>query len=194
MSDQPALKIIDGRRRRTERSRAAIVTATLNLIDQGNFSPTAREIAEEAGVGQRSFFRHFEDMEALMDAIDQQMREYYEPLFDRSFEGGTLAQRIEDIVIMRSEAYERLKNFIMVTQAQLWRSKVLQKNYARNQKGLRAHLENWLPELKQMPKEDCEAAHAMASFETWHRLRQHQNLNISVARDTVITALTKILS
>jgi len=193
MSEQPELKIVDGRRKRSERSRAAIITATLNLIDNGNYVPTARQIAEEAGIGLRSFFRHFEDMEALMDTIDQQMREFYEPLFVRPFKDGTLEERIEDIVIDRSEAYERLKKLMMTSQAQLWRSKVVQKNYARNQKGLRQHLEKWLPELKAQKPANREAAHAAASFENWHRLRQHQGLNLSDARMAMIVTITRLL-
>ena len=194
MSNQPELKIIDGRRRRSERSRDAIITATLNLIDNGNFAPTARQIAEEAGIGLRSFFRHFDDMEALMDTIDQHMRGYYEPLFVRPFKDGTLEERIEDIVIDRSEAYERLKKLMMTSQAQLWRSEVVQKNYARNQKGLRKHLEKWLPELKSQNPANREAAHAAASFENWHRLRQHQGLNLSDARMAMIVAITSLLT
>ena len=194
MSKQPELKIIDGRRMRSERSRAAIITATLNLIDNGNFVPTARQIAEEAGIGLRSFFRHFDDMEALMDTIDQHMRGYYEPLFVRPFKDGTLEERIEDIVIDRSEAYERLKKIMMTSQAQLWRSEVVQKNYARNQKGLRKHLEKWLPELKSQNPANREAAHAAASFENWHRLRQHQGLNLSDARKAMIVAITSLLT
>ena len=194
MSKQPELKIIDGRRKRSERSRAAIITATLNLIDNGNFAPTARQIAEEAGIGLRSFFRHFDDMEALMDTIDQHMRGYYEPLFVRPFKDGTLEERIEDIVIDRSEAYERLKKLMMTSQAQLWRSEVMQKNYARNQKGLRKHLEKWLPELKSQNPANREAAHAAASFENWHRLRQHQGLNLSDARMAMIVAITSLLT
>lgn len=194
MSKQPELKIIDGRRKRSERSRAAIITATLNLIDNGNFVPTARQIAEEAGIGLRSFFRHFDDMEALMDTIDQHMRGYYEPLFVRPFKDGTLEERIEDIVIDRSEAYERLKKLMMTSQAQLWRSEVMQKNYARNQKGLRKHLEKWLPELKSQNPANREAAHAAASFENWHRLRQHQGLNLSDARMAMIVAITSLLT
>ena len=193
MSKQPELKIIDGRRKRSERSRAAIITATLNLIDNGNFAPTARQIAEEAGIGLRSFFRHFEDMEALMDTIDQQMREFYEPLFVRPFKDGTLEERIEDIVIDRSEAYERLKKLMMTSQAQLWRSKVVQKNYARNQRRLRKHLEKLLPELETLPSAQREAAHAAASFENWHRLREHQGLNINEARMAIIVAITRLL-
>ena len=194
MSKQPELKIIDGRRKRSERSRAAIITATLNLIDNGNFVPTARQIAEEAGIGLRSFFRHFDDMEALMDTIDQHMRGYYEPLFVRPFKDGTLEERIEDIVIDRSEAYERLKKLMMTSQAQLWRSEVMQKNYARNQKGLRKHLEKWLPELKSQNPAKREAAHAAASFENWHRLRQHQALNLSDARMAMIVGITSLLT
>ena len=194
MSKQPELKIIDGRRMRSERSRAAIITATLNLIDNGNFVPTARQIAEEAGIGLRSFFRHFDDMEALMDTIDQHMRGYYEPLFVRPFKDGTLEERIEDIVIDRSEAYERLKKLMMTSQAQLWRSEVMQKNYARNQKGLRKHLEKWLPELKSQNPANREAAHAAASFENWHRLRQHQGLNLSDARMAMIVGITSLLT
>lgn len=194
MSKEPELKIIDGRRKRSERSRAAIITATLNLIDNGNFAPTARQIAEEAGIGLRSFFRHFDDMEALMDTIDQHMRGYYEPLFVRPFKDGTLEERIEDIVIDRSEAYERLKKLMMTSQAQLWRSEVVQKNYARNQKGLRKHLEKWLPELKSQNPANREAAHAAASFENWHRLRQHQGLNLSDARMAMIVAITSLLT
>ena len=194
MSKQPEFKIIDGRRMRSERSRAAIITATLNLIDNGNFVPTARQIAEEAGIGLRSFFRHFDDMEALMDTIDQHMRGYYEPLFVRPFKDGTLEERIEDIVIDRSEAYERLKKLMMTSQAQLWRSEVMQKNYARNQKGLRKHLEKWLPELKSQNPANREAAHAAASFENWHRLRQHQGLNLSDARKAMIVAIISLLT
>ena len=194
MSKPPELKIIDGRRKRSERSRAAIITATLNLIDNGNFVPTARQIAEEAGIGLRSFFRHFDDMEALMDTIDQHMRGYYEPLFVRPFKDGTLEERIEDIVIDRSEAYERLKKLMMTSQAQLWRSEVMQKNYARNQKGLRKHLEKWLPELKSQNPANREAAHAAASFENWHRLRQHQGLNLSDARMAMIVGITSLLT
>ncbi|CAI8189250.1 MAG: HTH-type transcriptional repressor FabR [Alphaproteobacteria bacterium] len=193
MSKKPDLRIVDGRRQRSERSRAAIITAALNLIDNGNFAPTAREIAEEAGIGLRSFFRHFDDMEALMETIDQHMREFYESLFVRPFKSGTLEERIEDIIIDRSEAYERLKKLMMTSQAQLWRSKVVQKNYARNQKGLRKHLDKWLPELAKLPAAHREAVHAAASFENWHRLRQHQKLNISDARMAMMVAIKSLL-
>ena len=65
-------QLSDGRRRRTERSRQAMIDAALSLILGGNFAPTAKQISEEANVGIRSFFRQFEDMEELFAAVDEQ--------------------------------------------------------------------------------------------------------------------------
>jgi AcrR family transcriptional regulator len=193
MSEKPNLKIIDGRRQRSERSRAAIITATLSLINGGNLAPTARQIAEEAGIGLRSFFRHFEDMDALLDAVDAHIRQYYEPLFSQPLADGPLEVRLENVVIARTEAYEHLKTLMLTSHAQLWRSDALRKNYARNQKNLRKHLETCLPEIMHLPVAQSEAAHAMASFELWHRLREHQKLNISDARMAMIETLTRLL-
>ena len=53
---------LDGRRQRSARSRAAIIEASFELMQEGVLAPTAQQIAERAGVGIRSFFRHFEDM------------------------------------------------------------------------------------------------------------------------------------
>ena len=41
MSKPAEIATIDGRRQRSERSRAAIITATLTLLDGGNLLPTA---------------------------------------------------------------------------------------------------------------------------------------------------------
>ena len=56
---------VDGRRLRSERSVRAIIEAALALQAEGMLVPTAQQISDRAGVGIRSFFRHFEDMESL---------------------------------------------------------------------------------------------------------------------------------
>ena len=57
---------IDGRRLRSGRSRQLIIESMLQLIKDGNLAPTAKQVANHAKVGIRSVFRHFEDMEALI--------------------------------------------------------------------------------------------------------------------------------
>ena len=194
MSNPIEIATVDGRRQRSERSRAAIITATLNLLDGGNLSPTAKQIAEEAGVGLRSFFRHFEDMDTLLNEIDNHLRDDYERLFQKPISDGSIEDRMADFIITRSVAYERLKKIMLSTQAHLWRSEAVRTNYGRNQKAMRKHFEKCVPELKSLPGNKREAAHAAASFELWHRLRHHQKLNLSEARDAVLSILRGLLS
>ena len=56
---------VDGRRRRSVRSRQRIVEALLGLIRDGEMHPSAAQVAQKAGVSLRTVFRHFEDMESL---------------------------------------------------------------------------------------------------------------------------------
>ena len=62
----------DGRRERAGRTRQAIIDAAGGMIVEGILAPTAQQIADRAGVGIRSFFRHFLDMESLFLAVDGQ--------------------------------------------------------------------------------------------------------------------------
>lgn len=185
-------EIVDGRRLRSERSRLAIIDAALALQEEGVLVPTAQQISERAGVGIRSFFRHFEDMESLFEAADEYIRDSYEVLFLGGDRAGSPAERIEHAVERHAEAYEKVRNIVLGAQAQLWRYHVLRDNYARNQRGLRKDLNDWLPELNTLPRDKREAVDAIASFEMWHRLREHQGLSKKVSIK-IVTDLLKVL-
>jgi AcrR family transcriptional regulator len=60
---------VDGRRERTKRTRAAIVTALTELLDEGRIEPPASEIAERASVALRSIGQHFASREELLLAV-----------------------------------------------------------------------------------------------------------------------------
>jgi len=183
----------DGRRQRSERSRKAMIQAALDLIEEGQLVPTAQLIAERSGIGIRSFFRHFPDMEALFAAVDAEIRQSYEQLFIGGDREGSLQERILHAVERRSEGYEVEKNIMLSTQAQAWRYEILRKNYARSQRGLRKDLDNWLPELVDLDAVTREAVDAIASFETWHRLRVHQGLSKKAAMEVVVSLLTTLV-
>ena len=170
-------KAVDGRRLRSERTRLAIINAALALQKEGFLVPTAQQISDRAGVLIRTFFRHFEDMEALFKAADSQFREFYEALFLGGDREGTFEERLDRIVGRRADAFEEVWNFALGTQAQLWRYETLRENYSRYQRGLRQNLQDWLPELGTLTYDDRETVDAMTSFEMWHRLRSHQGLS-----------------
>ena len=194
MADGISVVSVDGRRQRGERTRQAIIEAALSLQEEGVLVPTAQQISDRAGVLIRSFFRHFEDMETLFKAADDQLRDSYEALFIGGDRDGFLEERVNRAVERRSAAFEKLKNLFLGTKAQLWRYEMLRKNYARNQRGLRKDLEAWLPELTGLPEVERESIHAIASFEMWNRLRSEQGLSetasISVVKSTLISLLS----
>ena len=166
-----------GRRARSEPRKLEIFAATLALMEVGKLIPPAQHIADWGGGAIRSFFRHFEDMETLFATIDEQIRDSTEALFLGGDRDGTLEERILHAIERYGEGYEKQRNMILSTSAQLWRSETLSRNYARYQRGLRKDLDDWLPELKQLARSQREAVDAIASFEMWHRLRYHQGLS-----------------
>jgi len=184
---------VDGRRLRSERSRMAVVDAALALQEEGILVPTAQQISDRSGVGIRTFFRHFEDMEALFEAADAHIRDSYEALFLGGDREGTLEERIENAVARRGMAYEKVRNLVLGAKAQLWRYEVLRKNYARNIRALRKDIEDWLPELKSLSRSKREAVESIASFEVWNRLREHQGQSEKTASDIVSGLLKDLL-
>jgi TetR/AcrR family transcriptional regulator, regulator of autoinduction and epiphytic fitness len=65
----------DGRRERSARTHKAIVASLIDLIEEGNVSPTAGQIARRASVAVRSIRQHFPSREDLfVAAVDEHAR------------------------------------------------------------------------------------------------------------------------
>ena len=187
-------QISDGRRQRTERSRKAMIDAALALIQDGNFAPTAREISERAGVGIRSFFRQFEDMDSLFLAVDAQISEsVVDSFLNRGEREGTVKERLESLVTTYTDAFERHRNLLVATKSLRWRSKVLKENYARYQELSLKNKETWIPEFKSLSPQDRHLADAYLSFEMWHRIREIQEMSLLDARSLILTMLRKLI-
>ncbi|WP_313407295.1 TetR/AcrR family transcriptional regulator [Aeromicrobium sp.] len=76
----------DGRMQRSERTRALIVQAHVDLLREGVLKPTAALIAERAGVSRRTLWSNFRDMESLLGStvdhwfrLDDELREEIDP-------------------------------------------------------------------------------------------------------------------
>jgi TetR/AcrR family transcriptional regulator, regulator of autoinduction and epiphytic fitness len=65
---------VDGRRARGLRTRDAIVGALMDLVAEGDLSPTAQRIADRAGVSVRSVYQHFADVEGLFQETAERTR------------------------------------------------------------------------------------------------------------------------
>jgi AcrR family transcriptional regulator len=185
---------LDGRRLRSERSKQAIIDAVADMIDEGNLIPTAQQASDRAGVGIRTVFRHFSDMETLFTIADEQRRAYFENLFKGGDRSGSLAERVEKIVDFRGDKYDRVSNVARSALAQRWRYSTLHQNYARYQRALRLDLEDWLPEAKTLGAAKITALEGLLSFEFWDRLRDHQNLNVNEAKSAIVDTIRALFN
>lgn len=185
----------DGRRLRSERSRKSMIDAALELIEEGNFAPTAKQISARAGVGIRSFFRQFEDMDQFFAAVDEHtVGSFWESFLHEGDREGELPERLDSILATYAKAFEEHRSLLLATKSLRGSSRVLKANYERYQQISRANKERWLPEISQLPSDERELADAYLSFEMWHRLRDIQGLSCSAAQAVILKALTRLLS
>ena len=184
----------DGRRQRSERSQTAIIAAALALMEEGTLVPTAQQVADRAGVGIRSFFRHFADMDSLFLAVDASLLDSYEALFRGDDRSGPVGQSTVRAIDLYGNAFDKLSQIVLCTKALLWRFPKLRENYAWHQKRLRKELELWLPEVAELSRDRREAVHAVASFEMWNRLREQQGLSQKASGEIVAQRVLNLIS
>jgi len=184
--------ILDGRLRRSERSREAIVQALLELVGSGALQPTAQQVAEAAGVGIRSVFRHFADMDSLFAEMDARLQAEALPILRANPIEGSLERRARALAERRVNFFERIAPYKRSATVQRWRSPFLQKQHAVLVRALRADLVRWLPELERAPADLVEALDLALSFEAWDRLRSDQRLGRERARDALVHAVLAV--
>jgi AcrR family transcriptional regulator len=167
----------DGRTQRSERSREAIVQALLTLVGQGVMRPTAQQVAEGAGVGIRSVFRHFSDMDTLYDEMNTRVRATVLPLLEEKPPEGDLPSRARALAGQRADLFERIAPYKRAGNLQSWRSSFIQKEHARLMRELRADLLRRLPELESASEALQDALECATSFEAWNQLRGDRKLS-----------------
>ncbi len=87
-----AIESADGRVRRGAQNRDRILDALYALIGEGELQPTAEQVARRAGVGERTVFRHFEDMETLHAELSGRLRREVAPLLEGRRPEGSLRE------------------------------------------------------------------------------------------------------
>jgi len=117
-----ATSLTDGRSARAARTRDAVVEALLSLLDDGNFRPTARQVAERAGVSLRSVYVHFDDLEDLFSAAAHRHFERVRDLIERIPEEAPLETRVDLFTRQRARIHE--------ASAQVRRAAVLQEPFS----------------------------------------------------------------
>ena len=184
--------VIDGRIRRGTENRKRIQTAFLELLRSGVLSPTAELVAEKAGVGLRSVFRHFDDMEGLFREIGEAIEAEVEPIWNVPFKTLHWQGRLGEMIDRRAAVFERITPFRIASMLHRHESAFLDQRQARFTAEQRAILEAVLPASIRKDAARMEALDLSFSVDTWLRLRREQNLDVAEAK-AVIACLVSAL-
>jgi AcrR family transcriptional regulator len=183
--------VVDGRRKRGEDNR--ISQAFISLIAAGVVTPTAEDVASQAGVGLRSVFRHFSDMETLYREMVAHSHRLASDLVGQGRPDGDWRTVLDGIVDARMAVYESVMPFQIAAQVHQYESAHLrlhQETFADLQRS--ALLESF-PKGLLRDKALLEALNLALSFETWMRLRREQRLNQAAARRVVLLTCSSLL-
>ncbi|MFM1975484.1 MAG: hypothetical protein RL145_330 [Pseudomonadota bacterium] len=184
----------DGRRARSQTSRDKIVAAVLHLIQGGDLSPSAARVAEVAGVGLRSVFRHFDDMDTLYQEVSERVSAEVMPLLQEPVTGDTWKERLLRIVERRTSIFERIHPFRLSASFKRFQSAFLTEEYLRTLQLEASTVEALLPEHVLADALSTRSLKVVLSFQNWHALRFEQDLSIEESREVVTRLLGDIIS
>lgn len=189
----------DGRRARGQRNRDAVIDAILILLDQGNASPTAREIADTAGVSLRSVFRHFADLDSLFGAAIQRQARRTAHLYEPPSDAGDTEQRIASLVVQRRKLYETIsevrRSWILRYSDVPSVSHILDEIYVGLHQQVVDLFRDDLAHLKPAQRRDVlDAIDVASSFDAWAHLRSHRGLSVPRASGVVKGTIRLLLA
>jgi AcrR family transcriptional regulator len=184
---------VDGRRVRGEDNRRRIVDALLKLVASGVVSPSADEVAAKAGVGLRTVFRHFADMESLYREISERMTLEILPIAQRPFRSEDWRERLEELVDRRVQSSDACCRSRSPAAPPLG-SPFLTSEQAAIVKTLREALRHAIGPKAIDDKHRFEAIDLFISFEAWRRLRVDQGLSARDARAVMLLGAEALTS
>ena len=188
----------DGRLRRSERTRQAIVEAYVDLLREKQKLPTAPVIARRAACSTRSVFHHFSGLHTLsLAAADD--------AFEQALAQAAVAN-VDDDLRTRLKAQVETGAAICERWLPLWRallcyerkSRKLAVQIKRIRAAMVARLELvYRPELSTLSEAErtqlLVALEILTDFESWGRMRGSLGLSIEAARDIWISAIGRML-
>lgn len=176
--------VIDGRRLRSEASRGRIVEAMIAIVrEQGGLGlPPAELVAERAGVGLRTVFRLFEDMDGVYRAMQVVITAELEPLMEGPPPTGDARRDLETEIERRAKLFELILPLQIAADSQRHRSPALREGRTRLVRLQREALRAVAPPALAARPEQIAALELAVSFEAWRRLRTDQDASPDKAR------------
>ena len=184
----------DGRRRRSQESRARVVAAMLDLVRDGDVAPSAERVAARAEVGLRTVFRHFKDMDSLYREMSVVIEGELTTALAIPLTGADWRSRLIELVHKRCLVFEKIAPFKRASNAHRHHSSFLEADHDHMVATARKNLRDILPSEISSDRELIESLDLLLSFEGWSRLRIEQRLSARDTRDAIEFAARKMIA
>jgi len=181
---------IDGRIRRGARNREAILDALIACYNDGILLPSVHQVAERAGVSARSVHNHFVDVEALRAEVARRQWDRFARLAVQIDMAAPVGERVRQLVDQRAAIFEGVTPVRRAALLCLPSSPTIAASLARVDRTLRRQIERTFPGLE---SDVADAIDALASWDTWNRLRVAQGVSTARARRVLTHAITTLL-
>lgn len=174
---ESAQPVADGRRARSVLTRTKIIQAMVELVSAGDPDPSAAVVADKAGVGLRSVFRHFEDKDSIFHEIDDLLVAAYQPLLVAPYRSDDWKDQLFELIERRCSINEAAAMFRISAMMQRYRSSFVATKYRRLYSGERRMLDAVLPARLQTSTNFGRAILIACSFDSWRLLRHDEELS-----------------
>lgn len=189
---------LDGRALRAMRTRAGIVAAHVDLLQDGNLRPRAEEITGRAGVSVRSLWTHFPDLESLFQATAAEVLDRQDADFRPVDPTLPIDERIDAYTRQRARVLERIGPFARASVLREPESPSLRDYHRRHVQRVSDELRVlFAAELADLPESDREAQllalTAVSTWGSWSTLRDDLGLDREAACAVVARSVMAIV-
>ena len=187
----------DGRHLRSIKTQKLIVDSTIILFLKSNSAkwPTAEQVAKHSNIGLRTVFRHFDDMESLIESCHEKFMITIEDYFqNKKVISKKLKNRITFVINERVKIYDDYQNVFVSTIKKIQKFKSARKGLIEGNIRLKQRFETIVPEILELSKLDQAYIDTSISFTSWLRLSTFYKFSNEVIVNKFILQTEKLLS
>lgn len=157
-------------------------------------NPSAARVAERAAVGQRTVFRHFEDMDSLFGEMAEQIQSEVMPIVLAPYVSSDWRERLLELIKRRSDVFERIFPVRVSANLRRFQSRFLMDEYRRGIMFERQTLKAILPPEILGDAVLLDALDVATGFHSWRRMRQDQNLSQQEATRVMMLMVERLIT
>lgn len=166
----------------------------IELVGGGEIAPSAAQVAATAGVGLRSVFRHFADMDSLYREMAAHIEAQVLPITLQPIEATDWRSSVHELAARRAIVFEKILPYRISANIKRFQSPFLMEGYRRMLHLERSSLEAVLPGSVLGEVGLVDALLVPLSFQTWRLLRHDQQLEIAAAAGVVRRLVDAVLA